>query len=228
MGSRWRGTQRRRVRRPRRRSASTRTRTSRRSRAARWSSTTSARRARVEALRFHGITLPRRPHARRRVSRRQVQPARRQRAHRRARSCAQLPEFLAHAPRARRALLRALSRPIPTCVLPPRPRRRDDGQSWNMFSVLLPLDRLAHRRGAQFRDALEARGIGTGVSYEALHLSHARPALRRSRRPVSERRAHRARDGDAAAACGDDRGRRRPRVRRGRRSHRVARVECRR
>ena len=39
-----------------------------------------------------------------------------------------------------------------------------------MWSVLLPLDRLALTR-RQFRDALEARGIGTGVSYEALHLS---------------------------------------------------------
>ena len=38
-----------------------------------------------------------------------------------------------------------------------------------MWSVLLPLDRIAITR-RQFRDALEARGIGTGVSYEALHL----------------------------------------------------------
>ena len=29
----------------------------------------------------------------------------------------------------------------PGCVLPPRPDG-DDGQSWNMFAVLLPLDRL--------------------------------------------------------------------------------------
>ena len=45
----------------------------------------------------------------------------------------------------------------------------DDGQSWNMFCVLLPLDRMAITR-QQFRAALDARGIGTGVSYEALHL----------------------------------------------------------
>ena len=38
-----------------------------------------------------------------------------------------------------------------------------------MFCVLLPLDRLSIDR-KQFRDALEARGIGTGMSYEALHL----------------------------------------------------------
>jgi hypothetical protein len=39
-----------------------------------------------------------------------------------------------------------------------------------MWSVLLPLERLPFSR-VQFRDALDALGIGTGVSYEALHLS---------------------------------------------------------
>ena len=37
-----------------------------------------------------------------------------------------------------------------------------------MFCVLLPLDRLTISRKA-FRDALETRGVGTGISYEALH-----------------------------------------------------------
>jgi len=81
---------------------------------------------------------------------------------------ARLPEFLAR----RRALVdRYFERfaTHPACVLPPRPDG-DDGQSWNMFSVLLPLERLNLSRKA-FRDALEERGIGTGVSYEALHLS---------------------------------------------------------
>jgi len=81
---------------------------------------------------------------------------------------ARLPEFLAK----RRALVdRYFERfaTHPACVLPPRPDG-DDGQSWNMFSVLLPLERLNLSRKA-FRDALEERGIGTGVSYEALHLS---------------------------------------------------------
>jgi hypothetical protein len=80
---------------------------------------------------------------------------------------ARLPEFLA----TRRALAaRYFERwsTDPECLLPPRPADAD-GQSWNMWSVLLPLDRLAISR-RQFRDALEARGIGTGVSYEALHL----------------------------------------------------------
>jgi dTDP-4-amino-4,6-dideoxygalactose transaminase len=38
-----------------------------------------------------------------------------------------------------------------------------------MFCILLPLDRMPISRKA-FRDALAARGIATGVSYEALHL----------------------------------------------------------
>ena len=57
----------------------------------------------------------------------------------------------------------------PPCLLPPRPRN-GDGQSWNMFSVLLPVGRMSISR-KEFRDELDARGIGTGVSYEALHLS---------------------------------------------------------
>jgi len=121
---------------------------------------------RVEALRFHGITyLPDRtrdvafaggkfnlPDVNARIG------------------CAQLerlPEFLAR----RRALVdRYFARLAtdPPCVLPPEPDA-DGASSWNMFCVLLPLDRLTISRKA-FRDALEARGIGTGVSYEALHV----------------------------------------------------------
>jgi len=81
---------------------------------------------------------------------------------------ARLSDFLAR----RRALVdRYFDRfaTDPACVLPPRPVD-GDGQSWNMFSVLLPLDRITlDRKG--FRDALAAKGIMTGVSYEALHLS---------------------------------------------------------
>ena len=58
----------------------------------------------------------------------------------------------------------------PPCVLPPRPAAAGDhSPSWNMWSVLLPLARMTLTR-REFRDAMEARGIGTGVSYEALHL----------------------------------------------------------
>ena len=79
-----------------------------------------------------------------------------------------LPEFL----RRRRALVDryfAQFATDPACVLPPRPNE-DDGQSWNMFSVLLTLADVTLDRKA-FRDALAAEGIMTGVSYEALHLS---------------------------------------------------------
>lgn len=82
---------------------------------------------------------------------------------------ARLAEFLAR----RRLLVERYFAQLatqPACVLPPRPSAAaDDGQSWNMFCVLLPLDALTISRQA-FRDALHARGIATGVSYEALHL----------------------------------------------------------
>ena len=81
---------------------------------------------------------------------------------------ARLPEFLA----TRRALAERYFERFdtdPPCVLPPRPHA-GDGQSWNMFSILLPLAKMAITRKA-FRDALDADRIGTGVSYEALHLS---------------------------------------------------------
>ena len=122
---------------------------------------------RVDALRFHGIEyLPDRtrdvafpggkfnlPDVNARIGVAQL---------------ARLPEFLA----TRRALAERYFERFandPACVLPQRPRA-DDGQSWNMFSVLLPLSRMSITRKG-FRDALDARGIGTGVSYEALHLS---------------------------------------------------------
>jgi hypothetical protein len=124
--------------------------------------------ARVEALRFHGITYRadrtrdvafpggkfNLPDVNARIA------------------CAQLeklPDFLA---RRRRLVDRYFQRLAtdPACVLPPRPHSaEDDDYSWNMFCVLLPLDRLVLTR-RQFRDALDARGIATGMSYEALHL----------------------------------------------------------
>src|SRR5215475_8649537 len=51
----------------------------------------------------------------------------------------------------------------------PTSMRASASRSWNMFCVLLPLDRMAISR-RQFRDALDSRGIATGMSYEALHL----------------------------------------------------------
>jgi hypothetical protein len=59
----------------------------------------------------------------------------------------------------------------PQCVLPARSHAgEEDGHSWNMFCVLLPLGRLDITR-KQFIDAMHERGIGIGISYEALHLT---------------------------------------------------------
>ena len=122
---------------------------------------------RVDALRFHGITYRddrtrdvafaggkfNLPDVNARIGVAQLQA---------------LPRFLA----TRRALVdRYFERfaTEPSCELP-CPPREGDGQSWNMFSVLLPLPEMAMTR-QQFRATLEAQRIGTGVSYEALHLS---------------------------------------------------------
>ena len=59
----------------------------------------------------------------------------------------------------------------PQCILPaPAHAGEEEGHSWNMFCVLLPLERLDITR-KQFIDAMHARGIGIGISYEALHLT---------------------------------------------------------
>jgi len=59
----------------------------------------------------------------------------------------------------------------PKCILPAHAYAgEEEGHSWNMFCVLLPLERLDITR-RQFIDAMHARGIGIGISYEALHLT---------------------------------------------------------
>jgi dTDP-4-amino-4,6-dideoxygalactose transaminase len=88
------------------------------------------------------------------------------------RQLARLAEF-----NARRAALAARYferlRTDPPCELPHPGYSGDEaGHSWNMFAPLLPLDALRISR-QQFREAMEARGIGTGVSYEAAHLATA-------------------------------------------------------
>jgi dTDP-4-amino-4,6-dideoxygalactose transaminase len=45
-----------------------------------------------------------------------------------------------------------------------------EGHSWNMFCILLPLARLSIGR-RQFIERMAERGIGIGVSYEAMHLT---------------------------------------------------------
>jgi len=68
------------------------------------------------------------------------------------------------------------------------PPRDNPGHSWNMFTALLPLDEARITRKA-FIDAMQAEGIGVGISYEALHLtSHFRAKGQRvGQFPVSER-----------------------------------------
>lgn len=59
----------------------------------------------------------------------------------------------------------------PQCLLPHPGHKGDEvGHSWNMFAPLLPLDQMNMSR-QQFMQALQQRGIGTGISYEALHLT---------------------------------------------------------
>ena len=83
---------------------------------------------------------------------------------------ARLDEFSA----ARRALAEHYFRSFhtdPPCMLPARGHPGDEaGHSWNMFAPLLPLGRMRITR-RQFIEAMHARGIGVGISYEALHLS---------------------------------------------------------
>jgi hypothetical protein len=57
------------------------------------------------------------------------------------------------------------------CLLPARGAPGEERyHSWNMFCVLLPLDNMSISR-RRFIDAMNARGIGVGISYEALHLT---------------------------------------------------------
>jgi hypothetical protein len=68
------------------------------------------------------------------------------------------------------------------------PPRANPGHSWNMFTVLLPLGDMALTR-KQFMDAMQREGIGTGLSYEAIHLTSFWRAKgwREGQFPVSER-----------------------------------------
>ena len=72
----------------------------------------------------------------------------------------------------------------PACVLPPDV----EGHSWNMFAILLPLDALTITR-KQFVDLMGARGIGVGISYEACHLAtlYRGMGYREGQFPVTER-----------------------------------------
>jgi dTDP-4-amino-4,6-dideoxygalactose transaminase len=83
---------------------------------------------------------------------------------------AQLPEFNAKRRRLAQHYFERF-RTDPACELPHPGYSGDEaGHSWNMFAPLLPLSQLTLSR-REFRDALEQRGIGTGMSYEAAHLA---------------------------------------------------------
>ncbi len=59
----------------------------------------------------------------------------------------------------------------PVCLLPHRGYVGDEfGHSWNMFAPLLPLADMRLSR-QQFMHAMHQKGIGCGISYEALHLT---------------------------------------------------------
>ena len=68
------------------------------------------------------------------------------------------------------------------------PPRDNPGHSWNMFTVLLPLQATGVTR-KQFVEAMHREGIGIGISYEAIHLtSYFRgKGMREGRFPNSER-----------------------------------------
>ena len=123
----------------------------------------------VEALRFHGITrLPdgtrdvafpggkfNLPDVNARIGLGQL---------------ARLEEFNARRRELVAEYFRLFAAELP-CLLPHPGYPGDEaGHSWNMFAPLLPLERMTMDR-PQLRAALEARGIGTGISYEAAHLT---------------------------------------------------------
>lgn len=73
----------------------------------------------------------------------------------------------------------------PACGLP---APGNDGHSWHMFAVRLPLDALRITR-IQFVDSMKQHGIGVGVHYPAIHLFSAYRALgyREGQFPNAER-----------------------------------------
>jgi len=68
------------------------------------------------------------------------------------------------------------------------PPRDNPGHSWNMFTVLLPLEAMGRTR-KQFIEAMRGAHVGVGISYEAIHLTKYFRSLghREGEFPVSER-----------------------------------------
>ena len=96
---------------------------------------------------------------------------------------AQLEGFVARRRMLAREYLR-LWNAEPACVLPPDV----EGHSWNMFAVLLPLERLTITR-QEFGGLMQAQGIGVGISYEACHLAtlYRNQGWRAGQFPITER-----------------------------------------
>jgi dTDP-4-amino-4,6-dideoxygalactose transaminase len=69
------------------------------------------------------------------------------------------------------------------------PPRHNPGHSWNLFTVLLPLDGAGIPSRKDFIDRMHREGIGIGISYEANHLTtlFRGKGSREGQFPVSER-----------------------------------------
>ena len=68
------------------------------------------------------------------------------------------------------------------------PPRNNPGHSWNMFTILLPLNEMKISRAA-FVTAMHAKHIGIGISYEVVHLTtlFRKKGFKEGMFPISER-----------------------------------------
>ena len=82
-----------------------------------------------------------------------------------------LDAFCAHRRQLAQRYFACLSKTLPAELLPhPGHAGDEDGHSWNLFAIRLPLGELKLTR-PQIMDAMKARGIATSVSYESPHLT---------------------------------------------------------
>jgi len=82
-----------------------------------------------------------------------------------------LDAFCAHRRQLAQRYFACLSKALPAELLPhPGHAGDEDGHSWNLFAIRLPLGELKLTR-PQIMDAMKARGVATSVSYESPHLT---------------------------------------------------------
>ena len=82
-----------------------------------------------------------------------------------------LDAFCAHRRSLAMQYLKRLPEFLADQLLPPAGHAGDEsGHSWNLFAIRLPLDQITQSR-AEIIDAMKARGVATGVSYESPHLT---------------------------------------------------------